>query len=455
MDHLPAKIQSSRNVYLLGEISLFLTILSISIILIGSFIGANTAVSKQLRTTFGRASENQASCSFRTTFGVYEEGQDGSLRALTKQDADLSAWGVSNDKQLEKNTISPSQTFGDIAEVTFATERLPLKPQTGADYANEDRASVKLFADGIDEGYELMRTFCTSNNSGPGCPPDIAKQDVGTTIRDFEITCGVDINYGWVVKSKEGSATSSPTPQSSQVTPSIELSPTPPASQTPPDTTTQSKDTYSLFTWSTEHGGEDMCFINADTKLGEHRSQGKHCNVISCKDRVTNEPTALVVDFTNKTNPAEDPLNLSAQINHCPGKVLGELAGNGKNECNNFISRKDNFPVGHGKKVRCVWKNPSDKATIALNFTCQEVRESDPKSPEGVCAEIEDDEPEAQKEEASSPGAPTRSVSLAPTKAKKPAPTKSVSPRVSPTKRLSPTVPSPSPLKSLKQTTKS
>lgn len=398
MDYSPAKKQGQRKTFLLGEISVFLTILSIGLVLAGTLVGTNATISRQVRTLFSSATEDPKSCSFKTIFGVYEEMPDKSLRAVTQQDTDLTSWGVSNDKQLLKNSASPFQAFEDSAEGVFETVDLRLKPEVGADYADKDKAAVTLFAKGLEEKYNLVRVFCNSNNGGVGCPSRISSQKPDMTIEDFEITCGVDIKYGWVISPKESSSATTPTPSSTaSVTPSPkEPSPSTSISLTPPPSSiTNDKDTYSLFAWSAEHGGDDMCFINADTKLGEHRSQGAHCNVTSCKNE-DNEPTTLIVDFANRTNPTEDTLNLSAQINHCPGKILGELAGDGKNECNSFVSRKDNFPVGHGKKVRCIWKNPSDKASIGLNFTCQEVRESDPKNLKDVCDGTDSDEPDTQ-----------------------------------------------------------
>ncbi|KXK08809.1 MAG: hypothetical protein UZ21_OP11001000364 [Microgenomates bacterium OLB22] len=118
--------------------------------------------------------------------------------------------------------------------------------------------------------------------------------------------------------------------------------------------------TTSLFVWGDTN---DMCFINADSARGTYQSQGSHCKVTTCSANGSVTPGRLVVDYTNNRLPIQNPLFVSVQINKCAGKMIGQLEGITKSECNGYIDRKNDILIPFDRTLRCIWDNPFDASS--------------------------------------------------------------------------------------------
>jgi hypothetical protein len=132
--------------------------------------------------------------------------------------------------------------------------------------------------------------------------------------------------------------------------------------QVPPTTP---RVTTSLFVWGDTN---DMCFINADSARGVYQSQGSHCKVTTCSTEGSTVPGRLVVDYTNNRLPIQNPLFVSVQINKCAGKLIGDLEGITRSECNGYVDRRNEVLIPFDKTLRCVWEDPFK--TGSKSFRC-------------------------------------------------------------------------------------
>jgi hypothetical protein len=112
--------------------------------------------------------------------------------------------GTANDMHIIKfgNKISQNFTNGKYTLnadlMDFAKRFNPDPSFPFSDYGIDGLAMVRLYA----PAYNVVKQECTSKGEVPACPGYTHTLNKETSSKDFQnlrITCGVDIEYGWVI----------------------------------------------------------------------------------------------------------------------------------------------------------------------------------------------------------------------------------------------------------------
>lgn len=192
------KLQNNK-----GEIATTLTVLSLFVMLAGVFVGGfNKPNIIQNRADAG-------SCFYNTTAIVMKARPGGGRTTFTQDENGGKVMSIKNDKQSQSFNLSSSNSslVKNIPNYTFGGSN---------PYLPGDKATVTL--SGLDEKWRVKEVFCIPQNSGAkGCEFNpSATGDKKLSIKDFNVVCGVDIQFGWVV---ELVPTITPTPTSLVVRP--------------------------------------------------------------------------------------------------------------------------------------------------------------------------------------------------------------------------------------------
>ena len=154
-------------------------------------------------------------CTYKTTAKVIKfngNTQDPELGILLRKSDGIVAplWGVSNDKH-DTTELRPIDQFGSEAKILLNYPNFKFKPENiNADYFKNDPASVRLR--GLEGSkWDVVDRFCITNSGPRGCPINADQNSNINIISGFKVACGVDIEYGWVVKEQTPTPTVTPT----------------------------------------------------------------------------------------------------------------------------------------------------------------------------------------------------------------------------------------------------
>ncbi len=119
--------------------------------------------------------------------------------------------GTANDMQIIKLGDTLQQTFNNgVIDVRadffdFAERFIPEPFIPFSDYGIDGISMVRLYA----PGYNVVKQECESKGQVAACPGYTLKSSKDTSSKDFQglrVTCGVDVEYGWVIEKTSGAA---------------------------------------------------------------------------------------------------------------------------------------------------------------------------------------------------------------------------------------------------------
>lgn len=170
------------------------------------------------------AKDQTCSCTFNST--AYVKDEDGNITNIL--DGGLN--GVSNDLNITAQSTRefdkeysgvPILKFSDgVIKTEEAIDFWDLRENTSVDFpygpfGKDGLVDVRLYA----PEYDVIGQECTSNGETHACPGEtfvydenFPANDEGKDFRGLRVACGVDVEYGWIVKKKPASRLPSPEP---------------------------------------------------------------------------------------------------------------------------------------------------------------------------------------------------------------------------------------------------
>lgn len=151
------------------------------------------------------------SCSFHAVASIKDENG----RPISKLDNKPGQWGAANEKQRTQkadgpDAASPFGHNGKPGQIEYGPTQLDSLNPLG--FGRDALATSKLF---VPDNFQVIRQECTSKGSVDACPNDLPKTtfsdgDKPKEIDGLRVTCGTDVEYGWILK--ENPLTPTPPP---------------------------------------------------------------------------------------------------------------------------------------------------------------------------------------------------------------------------------------------------